>query len=197
MKLLVVSCHPVPESFGAALRDKVVESALAAGHAVDLMDLYAEEFQPVMTAQERRDYHEAGLNAAPVRAYVDRLADCDGVIFVFPTWWMGPPAMLKGWLERVLLPHEAFAMADRPADMGPMLTRIRWVGVVTTLGAPWWYWTFVMCAPGRKIILRALRNCCDRRCRTFWLALHNMDSVTATQRRAFLDRVGGKIASLR
>ncbi len=197
MKLLVVSSHPVPESCGAALRDRVVESSITAGHEVDLVDLYAEGFEPVMTAEQRRHYHQAVSNAEAVRDHVDRLAACDGVVFVFLTWWMGPPAMLKGWMERVVLPYEAFLMEGRPADMTPRLSRVRWLGVVTTLGSPWWYWTFVMCAPGRKIMLRALRSCCHRRCRTFWLGLHNIDSASNRQRCSFMERVDRKIASLR
>ncbi len=196
MRLLVVYCHPVPDSFTAVLRDTVVNAAEDAGHTVDVLDLYAEGFDPVMSEQERRDYHTMGVNEAPVSEHVAKLQACEGLIFIYPTWWMGPPAMLKGWLERVWLPHVVFSMAGEYAQMRPMLTKIRWIGAVSTLGAPWWYWTFLMCAPGRKVLLRSLRTCCHARCRTFWLGLHRMDSRDEADRRRFLDKVARRIARL-
>ena len=196
MRLLVVHCHPVPDSFGAALCDTVVTAARSAGHAVDLLDLYAEGFDPVMSDQERRDYHTAGVNEAPVRDHVARLRACEGLILTYPTWWMGPPAMLKGWLDRVWLPHVVFTMAKKPADMRPLLTKIRHIGAVSTLGAPWWYWTFVLGDPGRRVLLRSLRGTCHPRCRTFWLGLHGMDSCSEADRRRFLEKVARRISRL-
>ena len=82
-------------------------------------------------------------------------------------------------------------------DWTPHLTNIRLMGVVTTLGSPWWWWTVGMGAPGRKVILRSLRLCCHRRCRTFWLGLHRMDSTTAEQRgSAFVEKVRRRIERL-
>ena len=197
MRLLVVHCHPVPDSFTASLRDTVVTAAEGAGHTVEVLDLYAEGFDPVMSERDRRAYHTAGVNELPVSDHVAKLRDCEGLIFTFPTWWMGPPAMLKGWLERVWLPHVVFSMDEKYARMRPMLTKIRVIGAVSTLGAPWWYWTFIMCAPGRKVLLRSLRTCCHARCRTFWLGIHNMDSRSDGDRRRFLDKVARRIARLR
>ncbi|HUN12829.1 MAG TPA: NAD(P)H-dependent oxidoreductase, partial [Rhabdaerophilum sp.] len=66
MKLLVVYCHPRPDSFTAAIRDVAIDALANAGHAVDLLDLYAEGFDPVMSAAERGDYHAREVNRAPV-----------------------------------------------------------------------------------------------------------------------------------
>ena len=196
MKLLVVYCHPVPASFNAALRDTVVKSAEARGHEVRLVDLYAEGFDPVMDEQERLGYHTPGTNELPVQTHLEHLRWCTGLIFVYPTWWYGQPAMLKGWIDRVWVPHATFAMPSDKIDWTPHLTNIRLMGVVTTLGSPWWWWTVGMGAPGRKVILRSLRQCCHRRCRTFWLALHRMDSATDAQRRAFVEKVRRRIQRL-
>ncbi len=60
MKVLVVHCHPSPESFTAAVRDRVLKGLAAAGHEARLIDLYAEGFDPVMSRQEREGYHTPG-----------------------------------------------------------------------------------------------------------------------------------------
>ena len=196
VKLLVVYCHPVPSSFNAVLRDTVVESAEGRGHEVRVIDLYAEAFDPVMSEQERLGYHTAGTNEVPVRAHLERLRWCTGLIFVYPTWWYGQPAMLKGWIDRVWVPHATFTLPTDKIEWTPHLTNIRLMGVVTTLGSPWWWWTVGMGAPGRKVILRSLRLCCHRRCRTFWLGLHRMDSTPAAQRHAFVEKVRRRMRRL-
>ncbi|MFO7854961.1 MAG: NAD(P)H-dependent oxidoreductase [Paracoccaceae bacterium] len=195
MRLLVVYCHPVPESFGAALRDKVVGSAEAAGHEVRLRDLYAEGFDPVMSAEERRGYHEPGENERPVAEHVADLRWCEGLIFVYPTWWFGQPAMLKGWLDRVFVPHVAFTMPTETTPIGPGLLNIRLVGAVSTLGSPWWLWTSLL-RPGRNI-LRGVAACCHPKSKRFWMGLHKMDTVPEAARKRYLERVGRRIASLR
>ncbi|MEO1689405.1 MAG: NAD(P)H-dependent oxidoreductase, partial [Pseudomonadota bacterium] len=150
MRLLVIHCHPVPESYGAAVRDAVLEAAEAAGHEVRLRDLYAEGFDPVMGAQERRDYHTAGLNEEPVAEHLADLRWAEGLIFTYPTWWYGQPAMLKGWLDRVWVPHVVFTMPDDTTPLGPALTNVRLIGVASTLGSPWWLWR-LMRRPGMPI----------------------------------------------
>ena len=195
MRLLVIHCHPVAESFGAALRDTVLEAARKAGHEVRLRDLYAEGFDPVMGAQERLDYHTAGLNEAPVKDHLEDLRWAEGLIFTYPTWWFGQPAMLKGWLDRVWVPHVVFTMPDETQGIGPALTNVRLSGVASTLGSSWWVWT-LMGAPGRRILLRGVRACCHPRCKTFWLGLHEMDTATADQRAGFLAKVRRRIARI-
>jgi putative NADPH-quinone reductase len=189
MRMLVVYCHPCPDSFSAALRDRVLSTLRGCGHETRLLDLHAEGFDPVMSDAERRAYHTPGVNEEPVAADLDLLRWCEGLIFVYPTWWYAQPAMLKGWLDRVWVPHATFTMPTEHKGITRVLTNIRVLGVVTTLGSPWWWWTFVIGAPGRKIILRGLRALMHPSCRTHWLALHKMDTASQKQREAFLDRV--------
>ncbi|MEM8623173.1 MAG: NAD(P)H-dependent oxidoreductase [Pseudomonadota bacterium] len=196
MRLLVVHCHPDPQSFGAAVRDRVLAGASRAGHEVDLMDLHAEGFDPVMSCEERRGYHTPVENERPVAAHIARLRAAEGLIFVYPTWWYGQPAMLKGWLDRVFVPGVAFEMPLPGQPIRGGLKNIRLVGAISTLGSPWWWWTFAMRAPGRRILLTGVRAICNPRARTFWLALHGMDSATDAQRTRFLDRVEARVARL-
>lgn len=197
MRMLVIYCHPCPESFTAALRDRALTALAAAGHETRLIDLYAEGFDPVMGGDERRAYHTAGTNEAPVAAHLEALRWAEGLLFVYPTWWYGLPAMLKGWLDRVWIPHATFTMPEPGKPIGRVLTNIRFVGAVSTLGSPWWWWRLVMSEPGRRTLLRGLRPLVAPRCRTLWLALHGIDGATADQRMAFVGKVEKRLAALR
>lgn len=196
MRALVVYCHPDPASFTAAVRDLVLARLDAAGAETRLHDLYAEGFQPGLTQAEWQGYLNSPANRAPVARAADDLAWCDTLIFVYPTWWYGLPALLKGWLDRVLLPDVAFLMPDGVnRTIRPGLTHITRLGVFTTCGASRWL-TFLVGAPGKRTILRGVRLLCARRCRTAFAAHYLMDSSTPDSRRAHLARVARKMDRL-
>jgi putative NADPH-quinone reductase len=146
-----------------------------------------------MSAEERRAYQDDGPPPPDVAPHIAALQWAEGLIFVYPTWWYAQPAMLKGWMDRVWRPGVTFTVPSPGAPMRPALTNIRLIGVITTFGAPWWLWTFVMGAPGRRMILRGLRLCTAKRTKTFWLGLHELDTVDARSRNAFVARVAARI----
>ncbi len=121
---------------------------------------------------------------------------CDALIFVYPTWWYGLPAMLKGWLDRVLVPGVAFRLpGPEGGNIAPGLTHIRTLGVFTTGGASRWL-TALMGAPGKRTLLRGVRSVCARRCRTAFAMHYGMDASTPESRAAHLKQVARKVASL-
>jgi len=193
MRALVVFCHPVPDSFNAAIRDAVLRGLAKAGHEIDLLDLYAEHFDPVMGEQERRNYHQPGKNILPIADDLARVKRADALVFVFPTWWYGPPAMLKGWLDRVLIPFETFGMPEPLRPLERRLTNIRHIAAVSTLGSPWYWWLWIG-QPGRRIVLNGVGGIIHPKARQLWMALHNMDSTSEAKCAAFLTRVEGRFA---
>jgi putative NADPH-quinone reductase len=188
VNLLLVYCHPNPESFTAAVKDTAISALCEAGHAVDVIDLYAEDFSPVMNREERAGYHTRGENRVPVEVHLARVKAADGLLFIYPTWWYAQPAMLKGWLERVLIPHEAFTMPEGNQPIRGLLTNIRFLGAITSLGSPKWWWWLVG-RPGQRILMSGIRALCAPRCKTLWLALHRIDVVDEAERKAFLEQV--------
>lgn len=188
MRALVIYCHPAPQSFSAAVRDVVLARLAAAGAEVRLHDLYARGFSPVLDRAEWEGYADPSANRAPVAEEVADLLWCDTLIFIYPTWWYGLPALLKGWLDRVLLPGVAFRMPAPGGDIRPGLTHVTRLGVFTTCGAGWLL-TRAIGAPGRRTILRGLRLLCAGRCRTAFAAHYRMDSSTAASRARHLRRV--------
>ncbi|MGY6635226.1 MAG: NAD(P)H-dependent oxidoreductase [Alkalilacustris sp.] len=189
MRALVIHCHPDPDSFTAAVRDRVLARLRDAGAEVRVHDLYAAGFAPVLARAEWRGYLDSPANRAPVAAEVADLQWCDTLIFTYPTWWYGVPAMLKGWMDRVLLPDVAFLMPKAEGEtIRPGLQHVTRLGVFTTCGASWWLTTLVG-APGKRTILRGIRYLCAPRCRTAFAAHYLMDSSTPDSRARHLNRV--------
>lgn len=197
MKLLLVFCHPDPASYGAALRTAALETLQSAGHEVREIDLYAQGFNPVFSAAEKTTYlTQTERNIAGVAEHVDALRWAEGWVVIYPTWFYGAPAMLKGWLERVWLPGVTFRVAAaRQRTIGGELRNIRCFVGITTSGAPWW-WLVVIGNPGRSLFMRGLRPLYAKSCRMKWLQLYNMNHVTAPEREAFLARVRSELARL-
>ena len=193
MRVLVVYCHPVPESYGAAIRDRILAALDEGGHETRLLDLHAIGFEPVMGAEERRRYNALRPGEHPLPEQAGHLAWCEALVFVYPTWWYGLPAMLKGWLDRVWTPGTAFGLDPETATISPLMTHVDKVAVVTTCGAPWWLSCWVG-FPGRRTITRGLRALCGKRCRTLYLAHYRMDDSTAASRARFLERVERRFA---
>jgi putative NADPH-quinone reductase len=190
VRLLLVTAHPCPDSFGAGLARAAREALATAGHQVRLRDLYAEGFDPVIREQEWRDYF--GDVAASEARLADHLADlrwAEGLVLVYPTWWYGPPAMLKGWFERVWLPGVTFEVPK--AKFGRItrkLDNIRLFVAVTTSGSPWW-WLRLIRDPGRNLFVRGMRPLLNPRCRFVWRQLHAMNHATTADRDRFRARV--------
>jgi len=118
MKVLIVHAHPESQSFTAALRDQAVSTLQAQGHEVQVSDLYAMDWNAVasasdFTSRENPDYLVYALEqrlgvksqsiAADIRGELDKLLWADLLILNFPIFWFSAPAMLKGWIDRVLV----------------------------------------------------------------------------------------------
>ena len=193
MRVLLVYCHPNPDSFTAAVRDVVTARLAAAGAEIREVDVYADGFDPILDRAELAIYEDTARNTLAVSDHVAALKWCDTLVFVYPTWWYGLPARLKGWLDRVLVPGLAFLMPDGPnRTIRPGLTHITGLAVFTTCGASWWLTRFVG-APGRRTLLRGVRLVCAPRCRTAFAAHYLMDSSTPDNRARHLARVAAKV----
>lgn len=193
MRALVIFCHPRSGSFNAAVLFTVLKTLSNGGAEVRLHDIYKNGFDPALSIPELEGYLDCETNQAPVQAEVEDLKWCDTLIFIYPTWWYGLPAMLKGWLDRVLVPGVAFVMPDDESkDIKRGLTNITGLAVFTTCGASWGL-TQMMGAPGKRTLLRGVRSILATRCKTMFLAHYRMDSSTEDSRAAHLDRVEQKL----
>ncbi len=201
MRCLVIHAHPDPESYSTALRERAVAGLQAGGHDVDVIDLYGLEFDPCLGEQEHIDYYSNGMNHPDpmVAEHITLLLAAEMLVFVYPTWWSGLPAILKGWLDRTLLPDVAFKLtADDDGNdvVRPNLDNVTRLVGITTYGSSRLDVALLGDA-GRRTITRTVRLVCAKRCRTSWLGLHKLDGVAAEDRTDFLDRVEQELGAIR
>lgn len=118
MHVLIVHAHPEPQSFTTSMMKTAVADLTAAGHSVEVSDLYAMDWNPVASkadfgsrknpdylvyALEQRHGYEAGTLAPDIVAEVEKVKKADLIILSFPLYWFSVPAILKGWIDRVLI----------------------------------------------------------------------------------------------
>ena len=192
MKVMVVHAHPVAESYNAALSATVIAALRGAGHEVDDCDLYAENFPAIMSREDRLLYHDIPANRALAEPWVTRLEAAQGLVLVFPTWVFGPPAILKGFLEKVFLPGVAFALVD--GKVRGRLTHLRKVGGVSTYGGTRWR-AFLAGDPPRKIVSRILRAYVGPAAPASYHALYDMNRNREPELKAFLAKVQAAYAA--
>ncbi|MFA4825066.1 MAG: NAD(P)H-dependent oxidoreductase [Methanoregula sp.] len=115
MKISIILAHPGKGSFNHAIADTATTALREAGHSVTVHDLYAEKFDPVLPNREIS--RDAPL-PAEIAAHCREIASADGIVIVHPNWWGMPPAIMKGWIDRVLRPGVAYRFAETDSGEG-------------------------------------------------------------------------------
>lgn len=190
MRVLVLYAHPVETSFQAAVHRTVVKALERAGHQVDDCDLYAEGFDPVLSRQERVDYHDLAINRRNVDPYVERVLQADALVLVYPVWNFGFPAILKGFFDRVFLPGVSFRMEGGKAVNN--LQNIRKLAAIATYGGARWR-AWLVGDPPRKSVRRVLRAQIRPLASVPYLTHYDMNRSTEATRSAFLKRVSNEM----
>jgi putative NADPH-quinone reductase len=193
MNILLVFCHPAPDSFQHTIQDDLVGRLGHAGHVVRSLDLYAEGFDPVLglegwRAHRRNETH----TVADLSAHIAALREADGLIFVYPTWWYGLPAMLKGWLDRVWQPGVAFAIEDG-AFRTRYLERVKRFAVITTYGSPDFFIERIVGDPARRQLIRGLALQFARGARSCWRPIYDVDNRSPADLARARDRAVSRV----
>mmetsp|Transcript_3587 Transcript_3587/g.3773 ORF Transcript_3587/g.3773 Transcript_3587/m.3773 type:complete len:248 (+) Transcript_3587:369-1112(+) len=201
-KILLVTSHPVPESFSLVVAGMVEETAKEQGHEFQRIDLGLENFSPVLTKKERRAYFddaekkEEKYLPKDVCGHIQKLKWCDTLIFVYPTWWMNTPAVLKGFFDRSMLLHQTWHLPKEelgikrilPQGLVPGLKNIEQVVGISTYGCSQPVVTLAG-DNGRRMISTAILPIFSVDCTIRWHGLYEIDSQTDEGRRIFLDEV--------
>lgn len=160
MKTVIIFDHPytatagdnVPHhrSFLAALLKQVTAQLHQENNAIDLIDLHADGFNPVMSADDLSNWRRGQPIDPQVADYQQRLLAADRIIFMFPVWWEVMPAMTKGFLDKVYAKGQLY-QAD---NMQTKLTKQPKVDIITTMSTPNWAYRLLFGAPLAKLLFR-------------------------------------------
>lgn len=188
MRCLVVYANPKPSGLCAALHHAALNAL--DGHEIDNLDLYAEQLNPIKTANEviapdGKMLPGPSAAALPeVAPYVERLVKAEAIVLVYPVWHFGFPAILKGFFDRVLLPDVCFHLEK--GRMRGNLDRLRLVAAIATYGAPrlgaWWYGD-----PTRRFVLSQLAPMATRKARTLYLPAYRAPHMNQQTAARFID----------
>jgi NAD(P)H dehydrogenase (quinone) len=194
MRVHVIHAHPVETSFNRSLFHTAIETLKAAGHEVDALDLYAEDFDARLTRDERIRYLDVPENISPeIAPYVGRLRAAEALVVIHPVWNYGYPGILKGYFDRVFLPDVAFHIEN--GKFKPALTNIGKVVFITTYGGDR-FRTILAGDPPRLLARRWAWAHFRMWLPPKYLALYDMDKIGDAKRKAFLDKVRRVLAKL-
>lgn len=154
-RVMVLLGHPGQQSFCAALAERYVTAAQQAGHEVRLCRLADLQFNPIL----HEGYQQIQALEPDLQQAQADIRWAEHLVWVFPIWWGGVPALLKGFLDRVLLP--GFAFKYRPGKAFPeKLLHGRTADLLVTLDTPSWYYRWVYRMPGLNQIRRTTLAFC-------------------------------------
>lgn len=189
MKCLVVLAHPLENSLCHYLSEETVNHLESKGYEVSVKDLYQERFNPILTKTERASYYKSQFDVSQLKDDIDQLVETEALVLIFPTWWFGFPAVLKGWFDRVWAPGYAYNHAPDLGTITPCLDKLKEVKVITTLGSPWWIDFFVLRKPVKRVLKLALLGACTKNCKFKMLSLYNSEKLTKVKVENFVRKI--------
>jgi NAD(P)H dehydrogenase (quinone) len=188
VRVLVIAAFDQSDSFSDTLFARALASLGGAAHEARSHNV-SDGFGEFLTAAEHAAYQtDTPILSEGIRMCAADLLWAQALVFIYPTGWAGMPAVLKGWLERVMVPGVAFVLDERTGKVRANLGHVtRIVGITHTSLRRQRFW--LTGDGGRRTLLRALRMICSRFARSKWLALYSTGGATAGEREAFLQRV--------
>lgn len=192
MHALVVLAHPSKTSFCSGICREACRALADAGHTVDCLDLYAEEFTAPMSLAEWRVFIDPARNQAGREDMVLRLKQAQIVITIAPVWLLSMPGVLKNWYDRVWMNRVAFVETQR--GVRPGLVQIKHFIAISTYGAQRWQ-VLLLGNPVRRWSMRFHRAMCGWSANLHWWPFYFAHGDEA-RRQIFLQRLRKRLRAL-
>ena len=188
MNCLLVVSHPVENSLCQFLTNETKKHLESKGYNVTLKDLYKENFNPLLSQSERNSYYHK-FDDKLLKLDIDQLKNAESLVLIFPTWWFGFPAILKGWIDRVWAPGHAYNHASDLSAITPLLSNLKEVKVITTLGSALWVNNLVLFRPVNRILRIAILGACVKKCTFRMLNLYKSENLNKQRVEKFIGKI--------
>lgn len=154
-KILVIQGHPNKASFCQVVAERYADSAKKGGHSVEVVSLGALAFDPIL----RYGFQKEQALEVDLLTMQQKISDANHIVWVYPNWWGGQPALLKGFIDRTFLPGFAFKYKSG-LSMPEKLLAGRTTEIILTLDTPVWLYRYFMRAPGLKAMKNGVLEFC-------------------------------------
>lgn len=154
MKTLVVYCHPYEGSFCHAILESLEAGAQKSGKQLDVIDLYKDNFNPVMSGRDLLGFVKHQAVDEQAIDYARRMKQADHLILVFPIWWELMPAMMKGFIDKVIFPGQTYEYTKSGLGMISSLPNLKSTTVITTMNTPKLMYKFVYGNAVKKALIK-------------------------------------------
>lgn len=189
MKVVIVFNHPYEGSYCNAILNSVICGLQQAKHETDIINLDKDGFNPVMTAQDLKAFRDKKAIDPKVIEYKQRLEKAGHAIFIFPIWWELMPAMMKGFIDKVIFPGVAYDYINGSnTRMKPLLTNIKGVTVITTMNTPKILYRIIFGNPIQKALMIGTFWKLGYKNRK-WISFNMVKQVSTEKRKLWLSKL--------
>lgn len=203
MHVLVVFNPPYERSYCSAILESIKEGITEGDHEFDLIHLDCDNFDPVMRSKDlqafaiaRNEPEKAYELLDPlVIEYKQRIEKAEHIIFIFPIWWELMPAMMKGFIDKLIFPGIAYQYNDKGTGMSCTLTKLKGITMITTMNTPSIAYKLLFGNAIKKALLMGTFWKIGIRNRE-WINLTSIKSVSDKKRQQWLTELKAKFANL-
>ncbi len=185
MKVLIVYAHPYEDSFNHAILESTIQGLKCAGHEYSLIDLNEEGFNPVLTKDELKVYPAGDFLDSNVGEYLANIKDAEHLVFIFPIWWGGVPAVLKGFFDKVFLKNETYEFKGM-FPVGKLKGRS--ATVISTMNSPKVFYNWYAKSPIKRTVINGTLKLCGIK-PVKWIEFSKVLSISQQKRDRMLNRI--------
>lgn len=187
-RVLIIYGHPYEKSFNHAVLEHLQSNLRGRQISYEVLDLYKEGFDPVYTKQELALFHQGETTDPLVMPYLHKIKQVDTVIFITPIWWNDLPAMMKGFIDKVMKEGEGLSHTVTKTGVKGLLTNVQHAYVLTTSTSPTIYFR-LFCGNGiqRVFLNQTLKQLGIKRRR--WLNFGGISNASQQRRQAYLHKI--------
>ena len=196
MRVNIIFNHPYKGSYYHAILESVKQGLSKAGHEVDVINLDHDQFNPVMTAEDLLAFRNKKSMDPQALEYIQRIKSADHLVFIFPIWWELMPALMKGFIDKVIFPGEAYDYTSSGYGMITLMDNLKSATVITTMNTPAIMYKLIY---GNAIKMSLIKGTLKKSGikHVKWLSLNMVKASSSEKREKWLKKIEERFTGLK